>query len=198
LRKLNALVTGGAGFIGTELVKQLRSSDLYDEVYISDVNFEESDDKKHYHDLRSDYIHDFIDRKQIDVVFGLAALIGGIKYFHDHPAEILYENNQITGNTLESIRVSKRKPVFVYISSSMVFESATVFPTPEDHIYECPLPKSAYGFSKLVGEIVPNSTNNGNKTYKAPESLEVDEEHKGFGCPNSDIFSIAEITIDCF
>ena len=29
---------------------------------------------------------------------------------------------------------------------------ATAFPTPEDHIWECPPPRSAYGFSKLTGE----------------------------------------------
>ena len=38
------------------------------------------------------------------------------------------------------------------VSSSMVFERATKFPTPEDHVWECPVPRSAYGFSKLAGE----------------------------------------------
>jgi nucleoside-diphosphate-sugar epimerase len=154
-KKLRALVTGGAGFIGSELVKQLKSSDDYERVVVVDRAMKLRIPGSMYlynYDLLEEGINDLIDKHQIDVVFGLAALIGGIKYFHDHPAEILHENNQITGNTLESIRVSKRKPLFVYISSSMVFESATVFPTPEDHIYECPLPKSAYGFSKLVGE----------------------------------------------
>jgi nucleoside-diphosphate-sugar epimerase len=42
---------------------------------------------------------------------------------------------------------------FVYISSSMVFERAEVFPTPETHLLECPAPRSAYGFSKLTGEV---------------------------------------------
>src|SRR5206468_272063 len=40
----------------------------------------------------------------------------------------------------------------VYVSSSMVFEQATEFPTPESHIDEIPPPRSAYGFSKLAGE----------------------------------------------
>jgi len=39
------------------------------------------------------------------------------------------------------------------VSSSMVFENATVFPTPEEHVRECPAPRSAYGFSKLAGEV---------------------------------------------
>ncbi|MEA2271043.1 MAG: UDP-glucose 4-epimerase, partial [Solirubrobacteraceae bacterium] len=40
-----------------------------------------------------------------------------------------------------------------YVSSSMVFERATEYPTPEEHIWDCPMPRSAYGFSKLTGEV---------------------------------------------
>src|SRR5215216_3244249 len=42
---------------------------------------------------------------------------------------------------------------FVYVSSSMVFERAEQYPTREDYIDDCPVPLSAYGFSKLTGEI---------------------------------------------
>ena len=35
----------------------------------------------------------------------------------------------------------------------MVFERATVFPTPEEHVWDVPMPRSAYGFSKLTGEV---------------------------------------------
>jgi UDP-glucose 4-epimerase len=41
----------------------------------------------------------------------------------------------------------------VYVSSSMVFENATEFPTTEEHVRTCPAPWSAYGFSKLAGEV---------------------------------------------
>jgi nucleoside-diphosphate-sugar epimerase len=34
----------------------------------------------------------------------------------------------------------------------MVFENATVFPSPESHIHECPPPTSTYGFQKLACE----------------------------------------------
>ena len=36
---------------------------------------------------------------------------------------------------------------------SMVFERATQFPTTEEHVWDCPSPRSAYGFSKLAGEV---------------------------------------------
>jgi nucleoside-diphosphate-sugar epimerase len=35
----------------------------------------------------------------------------------------------------------------------MVFERAELFPTPEDYLGSCPVPRSAYGFSKLTGEV---------------------------------------------
>jgi nucleoside-diphosphate-sugar epimerase len=35
----------------------------------------------------------------------------------------------------------------------MVFERAERFPTPEEYLPECPVPRSAYGFSKLTGEV---------------------------------------------
>ena len=35
----------------------------------------------------------------------------------------------------------------------MVFERAEKFPTPEEYLAECPVPRSAYGFSKLTGEV---------------------------------------------
>ena len=40
----------------------------------------------------------------------------------------------------------------VYISSSMVFESTTTFPSKEGDIEKIPPPVTAYGFSKLTGE----------------------------------------------
>ena len=41
----------------------------------------------------------------------------------------------------------------MYVSSSMVFERVTEFPTTEEHLQHCPAPHSAYGFSKLAGEV---------------------------------------------
>lgn len=51
------------------------------------------------------------------------------------------------------------------------------------------------GLAKLLSKIEANSKIVGNFTYKAPEALP--RENEGFGGPNSDIFSIAEIMIYC-
>jgi nucleoside-diphosphate-sugar epimerase len=52
-------------------------------------------------------------------------------------------------------RAALEEPVkrLVYVSSSMVFERATEYPTTEAHIHDTPIPRSAYGFSKLAGEV---------------------------------------------
>jgi UDP-glucose 4-epimerase len=42
---------------------------------------------------------------------------------------------------------------FTYVSSSMVFERAQEYPTPESYLPDCPVPLSAYGYSKLTGEV---------------------------------------------
>jgi nucleoside-diphosphate-sugar epimerase len=41
---------------------------------------------------------------------------------------------------------------FLYVSSPLVFERAELFPTPEEHLGECPAPRSATGFARLSGE----------------------------------------------
>jgi nucleoside-diphosphate-sugar epimerase len=42
---------------------------------------------------------------------------------------------------------------FVYVSCAAAFEGAEVFPTLEEHLADCPAPSSAYGLSKLMGEV---------------------------------------------
>jgi nucleoside-diphosphate-sugar epimerase len=40
----------------------------------------------------------------------------------------------------------------LYVSSPRVFERAELFPTPEEHLEQCPAPDSARGFARLSGE----------------------------------------------
>jgi UDP-glucose 4-epimerase len=88
--------------------------------------------------------------EDVDACFHLAAKIGGIGYFHRYPGDILDDNNLMLSQVFRTATSSGTK--LTYVSSSMVFERAGEFPTPEDAIERYPPPFSAYGFSKLVGE----------------------------------------------
>jgi nucleoside-diphosphate-sugar epimerase len=85
-------------------------------------------------------------------VIHLAAIVGGIANFHKLPYTLTAANNALTGAVV-SAAIDHGTDRLVYVSSSMVFERATEFPTPEEHLLECPAPRSAYGFSKLSGEV---------------------------------------------
>ena len=82
----------------------------------------------------------------------LAAIVGGIANFHKLPFTLTEVNNALTG-ALVHAAVDHDAERFVYVSSSMVFERATEFPTTEEHLADCLAPRSAYGFSKLAGEV---------------------------------------------
>ena len=84
-----------------------------------------------------------------------AARIGGIAYFHEYAYDLLAENERIVAASFDAaihafgrLKLSK----ITVVSSSMVYENATVFPTPEGHELECPPPSSTYGFQKLACE----------------------------------------------
>jgi UDP-glucose 4-epimerase len=85
-------------------------------------------------------------------VIHLAAIVGGIANFHKLPHTLLEVNNGLY-NAVFRAALDERVERLVYVSSSMVFERATEFPTTERHLLDCPAPRSAYGFSKLAGEV---------------------------------------------
>src|SRR5205814_2440309 len=90
-----------------------------------------------------------------DQVVAGAAMIGGISYFHEFAYDLLAENERILAATFDAAinacRHGRLKRIAV-ISSSMVFESAAVFPTPEGAELTSPPPVSTYGFQKLASE----------------------------------------------
>ena len=148
------IVTGGAGFIGSAVVKELLLRD-YEVRVIDDLSKPES---VFFNECEFFKI-DLTDQEKTSKAFNgfqccinLAAKIGGIGYFHKYPATILSENNKIYSSTFEAA-VKNDFGKMVYVSSSMVFESALRFPSKEDDLSAIPMPITAYGFSKLIGEI---------------------------------------------
>jgi len=84
-----------------------------------------------------------------------AAMIGGISYFHTYAYDLLATNERVIASSCDAaIRAFRdaRLQKVTYISSSMVFESATSWPSREGEEREIAPPRSSYGFQKLAVE----------------------------------------------
>ena len=151
---MRVLVTGGAGTIGAAVVRRLiRDPDF--EVRVSDQReapqWMREACEVHVGDLRNPAVA----REAADGcshVIHLAAIVGGIANFHKLPHTLL-EMNTALYNGVFRAALDVRVERLVYVSSSMVFERATEYPTTEEHVRDTPIPQSAYGFSKLAGEV---------------------------------------------
>jgi UDP-glucose 4-epimerase len=148
------LVTGGAGTIGSAVVRRLMRDPEW-EIRVSDhreaPTWMRESAEIHTADLRE------LEQAEAAMegcthVVHLAAIVGGIANFHKLPFTLTEVNNALTG-ALVHAAIDRGVDRFVYVSSSMVFERATEFPTTEAHLLSCPTPRSAYGFSKLAGEV---------------------------------------------
>jgi UDP-glucose 4-epimerase len=159
---MNILVTGAAGFIGGYLVEELLQAG---HTVVGLDNFSKYGELKQASLENPRYRFVQGDAKDVRLLTELlqgcdqlvagAAMIGGISYFHEFAYDLLAENDRLTaaafdaavaarkGGTLQKINV---------VSSSMVFENAQTWPTPEGEQRRCPPPSSTYGFQKLATE----------------------------------------------
>jgi nucleoside-diphosphate-sugar epimerase len=148
------LVTGGAGTIGAAVVRRLLADPAY-EVRVSDQRLAPQWMREgcevHTGDLRLPEQAQAA-MKGCSHAIHLAAIVGGIANFHRLPHTLTEVNNALY-NAVIRAALDLDVERFVYVSSSMVFERAELFPTPEDYLPQCPVPLSAYGFSKLTGEV---------------------------------------------
>jgi nucleoside-diphosphate-sugar epimerase len=148
------LVTGGAGTIGGAVVRRLLGDPAW-EVRVSDQReapqWMREGCEVHTGDLR-DVEQARVATKGCSHVIHLAAIVGGIANFHKLPHTLTEVNNALYNGVVRAA-LDCGVERFTYVSSSMVFERATQYPTTEAHIHDTPIPRSAYGFSKLTGEV---------------------------------------------
>src|SRR6185369_16621473 len=93
--------------------------------------------------------------KDCDHFVAGAAMIGGISYFHKYAYDLIAENERITAAAFDAAIGARKKGKLrkiTVLSSSMVFESTSKFPTPEGAQFSSPPPRSTYGFQKLATE----------------------------------------------
>jgi len=153
---MKALVTGGAGFIGSHLVDRLlqdgQSVIAFDNFSTGQRRFLENAQNHDQFDLIEG---DLLDECQIesamesvDFVWHLAAN-ADVRFGTDQPRHDLEQNTLVTANVLEAMRKNDVRHI-AFSSTGSVYGEASIIPTPED----CPMPiqTSLYGASKLACE----------------------------------------------
>jgi UDP-glucose 4-epimerase len=156
------LITGAAGFIGGYVIQELLE---HGHEVIGVDNFSKYGRSERSYDNNPKYRFVEGDAKDTDLLKKLmadcdqviagAAMIGGISYFHEYAFDLFAENERVIASTFNAaISCFKEKGLkkINVMSSSMVFESTNVYPTPEGEQLRCPPPLSTYGFQKLACE----------------------------------------------
>lgn len=159
---MKIFITGAAGFIAGYLIEELLR---HGHEVVGIDNFSKYGKVKRSFDSNSRYHFFEGDAKNVglmkelmsdcDQVVALAAMIGGISYFHSFAYDLIAENERITAATFDATiaaRKSGKLKKINIVSSSMVFENTSKYPTPEGEERRCPPPSSTYGFQKLAGE----------------------------------------------
>ena len=164
---MRVLVTGGMGFIGSNLVKRLHSEghtiDIVDdlssgyEIQLENYEIRESFPGLSYTNEERNFIRFFKDdfagpilnsvaMGVYDIIFHLAA-VPRVSFSVDNPAETTEVNLNNTVKLFDAARLGKTKVVFS--SSSSVYGGADIRPTPESHSKN---PKSPYAWQKSACE----------------------------------------------
>lgn len=166
MKKGRVLVTGGAGFIGSELVRQLAAQEHTVVVVDNLVNGKRENLESILGEHVELVVADVRDQKPMaellgdaELVFHLACL--GVRHSVHSPKENHDVNADATLNLLLAAR-NAGVGRFVYVSTSEVYGTARQAPMTEEHTT---FPHTVYGASKLAGECYTRAFW---ETYKLP------------------------------
>ncbi|OGK64857.1 GDP-fucose synthetase [Candidatus Roizmanbacteria bacterium RIFOXYB2_FULL_41_10] len=125
LKKARILVTGAQGFVGKHLIKQLLDSGIARANIISYPHSR--------YDLK-DYATCLKATKNIDLVFHLAANVGGIYYHTLCPGNLFYDNLIMGANLIEASRINKVTK-FVSLGTACSYPERTPVPFKEKNFW---------------------------------------------------------------
>jgi len=156
LLKKKVIVTGCAGFIGSNLIDKLLCNN-YQVIGIDNLNtgkekfMENALNNKNFKFIRCDLLN-FKKIKKIfkgsEVIFHMAGN-ADVRYGFKKPFKDLEQNTIATYNVLESMRLNGINKI-IFSSTGSIYGEPKNFPTPEDDSF--PIQTSFYGASKLAGE----------------------------------------------
>jgi len=150
LNNKKIMVTGGAGFIGSHLSKNL--SNLTDNLTIYDNlstgKIENVQDVPNAKFVKGDILDNqtLYTQEKMDIIYHLAAQVV-VPYSMENPLDDFNTNAKGTLCVLEKARKDDAQVIFA--SSAAVYGNPQTFPTPENYGFH---PFSCYGLSKVVGE----------------------------------------------
>lgn len=161
------LVTGGAGMIGSNLVKKLVKENnnviVTDNLWRGKLDYLKDENNEFVIDIDNNFyaidlscqgsIDHILD--DIDYVIHLADIVAGIGYVFQNQSFIFRQNFLINTNVINAVKNSKIKG-FLYIGSACSFpetlqDKFEAKLLEENQLYPA-LPESAYGWSKLMGQ----------------------------------------------
>ena len=153
---MKAFVSGGAGFIGSNLVDRLldlgHEVTVYDNLSTGLLQFlEYAKDYDRFRLVEGELLDEDSLSEAIaghEFVFHLAAN-ADVRFGTEHPRRDLEQNTIVTNNVLEAMRKNGISKI-AFASTGSVYGDATVIPTPENAPF--PIQTSLYAASKLAGE----------------------------------------------
>jgi len=147
---MRALITGGAGFIGSNLAKKLvflgHKVDVIDNLSAGHKEFVPAECNLYVEDFSNSLILQRIKNKSYDVIFHLAA-IPRVSYSVEFPVETNEVNVSKTLSLIDACKGNVKRIVFA--SSSSVYGGAELLPTPTSYVKS---PKSPYALQKSIIE----------------------------------------------
>lgn len=165
------LITGGCGMIGSNLAKRLvkEGNEIYvvDNLWRGKLEYLNDEDGHPVIDLDTHFFNRDLSipgscediLPLVDYVVHLADIVAGIDYVFNNQGDLFRQNNLINSNVINSCRKAGKEQIkgFLYVGTACSFpltrqNSLDVVPLREEELYPA-LPESAYGWSKLMGQI---------------------------------------------